>query len=298
MPQVIVDTATESPASLVLLSRLFQDYAMLKAKTEQQAATEYPPQLDAETRSPVPLVSMPTHADSNAEGTAIHAELEADPAKLFGANKPSNVLPFPAATPVTDVAAVTAQAAIPAVATTATPAAAPTPEPATAAAEVPPGTELDSAKVPWDARIHSSAKGKKQDGTWKLARNIDKALVTMVLQEITPKPHVVNGQIVPAGTAAPVVPPVAPPLVPAVPTVPLVPAVGVVPVGSAEVPLNPVQQFQALMKLIAEGQSSSPPKFTHADVLAACVAEGLAQVQLIITAPDKIPAIKARLGLV
>jgi hypothetical protein len=76
--------------------------------------------------------------------------------------------------------------------------------------------------------------------------------------------------------------------------VPPVPAVGAVPVA----PLNPVQQFQALMKLIAEGQSSSPPKFTHADVLAACVAEGLAQVQLIITAPDKIPAIKARLGLV
>lgn len=43
--------------------------------------------------------------------------------------------------------------------------------------------ELDSEGMPWDARIHSSAKSKTQDGKWKLARNVDKALVEAVKAE-------------------------------------------------------------------------------------------------------------------
>lgn len=257
MPQVIVDTATESPQSLVLISRLFQDYAVLKAKDLEQAATEYP--------------ALPVAASAPA-APVIPDVMVLDPAKLFA--KPS-------APAVIDAGADTATgtaAVIPAAATTATPAAAQTPTPATAAAE------LDSANVPWDARIHSIAKGKKKDGTWKLTRGVDAALVTMVLHEITPKPAI--------GTAAaPVAPPVTVP--PAPVPVPVAPAAGAVPVAP-----NPVQQFQAFMKLVAEGQAATPPRFNQAQVLDAVKAEGLAQLQLVITRPDLIPAIMARLGLV
>lgn len=284
MPQIIVDTATESPASLSLISRLLQDYAIAKAKEERAAETEYP------------TVAAHTHPVPT---------LEEDPAKLFAKPTPAPapiapavIVPLASATaaPAADTAGVTAKPVEPAAAVAGETAR----NPATS-------TDLDKAGVPWDSRIHSSAKGQKKDGTWKLARNVDPALVTMVLQEITPKPHVVNGAVVP------VAPPVTVPVATAVPMPPVAPLgtgavpdaaagsgahVPVAPVAAAGGVLNPVQQFQAFMKLVAEGQASVPPRFTHADVLAACAAEGVPQLQLVITAPDKIPAIKTRLGIV
>lgn len=298
MPQIIVDTATESPASLVLVSRLLQDYAVLKAKTEQQAATEYPDadapiaHAGSDMRSPVPLVEVPV-SPSNAEGTAIHAALEADPAKIFGANKPSNVVPFPPVAPIPP-APVTAAPMLTSGAPSDT-----ISVPAAIAPSAPTATpEVDKAGVPWDARIHSSVKGRKQDGTWKLMRGVDKSLVTMVLHEITPKPHVAGGVIVPVGTAAPVAPPVAPPLVPTapVPVVPVAPATGVVPAGDTAAPMNAVQQFQTFMQQVTAAQAAGT--FTHTAVLEAVKAEGIPQLQLLIMSPEKIPAVKARLGLV
>lgn len=308
MPQIIVDTATESPASLSLISRLLQDYAIMKAKDEQQAAHEYPAResdapiahAGSDMRGPLPpLVEIPV-----APGAPVD---EQDPAKLFAANKSSNVLPFPPAT-----AAIAPIAVAPvAVLTDAQPAADAS---AVASVEVGqpvtgvgilPGTvivpgghaiERDAAGVPWDGRIHSSAKGKKQDGTWKLMRGVDKSLVTMVLHEITPKPHVVAGVIVPPGTVAAVATPVAPPLVPSVPFVPVAPAAGLVPVGPAAVSLNPVQQFQAFMQAVTAAQAAGT--LTQTQVLEAVKAEGVPQLQLLITNPDKIALVKARLGLV
>lgn len=62
--------------------------------------------------------------------------------------------------------------------------------PATSAAAV--GTavsgapaEYDSAGMPWDARIHQKAKGKKKDGTWKLIKGIDEATVQTVTVELS-----------------------------------------------------------------------------------------------------------------
>lgn len=297
MPQIIVDTATESPASLSLISRLLQDYAVMKAKEEQQAATEYPDadapiaHASSDMRGPVPpLVEIPV-SPSNAEGTAAHAALEADPAVLFGANKPTaTVLPFSVPTAPIAAAPVTGTAATVPVA------------PPVAVASAAASAEVDKAGVPWDARIHSSAKGVKRDGTWKLMRGVDKSLVTMVLHEITPKSHVVAGVIVPAGTVTPVTAaqPVAPPAIPMAPAVPVAPAIhtaaGTVPAGPVATPaLNPVQQFQAFMQLVQAGQAAQT--LTHVQVSEAVAAEGLPQVQLLITRPDLIPAVKVRLGL-
>lgn len=44
----------------------------------------------------------------------------------------------------------------------------------------PAGAELDSAGNPWDARIHSGGKSTLQDGTWKLKKGVDKALVDQI----------------------------------------------------------------------------------------------------------------------
>lgn len=45
-------------------------------------------------------------------------------------------------------------------------------------------TELDSAGLPWDQRIHSSSHKKKADGTWKRLRGVDDALVAAVEAEL------------------------------------------------------------------------------------------------------------------
>lgn len=46
-------------------------------------------------------------------------------------------------------------------------------------------SDVDSAGLPWDARIHQKKKSKKQDGTWKLLKGIDMTLVASVVSELT-----------------------------------------------------------------------------------------------------------------
>lgn len=48
----------------------------------------------------------------------------------------------------------------------------------------PANPHFDSAGLPWDKRIHSSARGKLQDGTWRYARGVDKALIATVEAEL------------------------------------------------------------------------------------------------------------------
>ena len=48
--------------------------------------------------------------------------------------------------------------------------------------------DLDSAGYPWDERIHASSKTKNKNGSWKLKRGADKALVTQVRAEHTASP--------------------------------------------------------------------------------------------------------------
>jgi hypothetical protein len=68
------------------------------------------------------------------------------------------------------------------------------PQPANFAPTVPPApgvtsptassTELDKAGMPFDARIHQKSRNKKKDGTWKIQKGIDPAVVTAVTQEL------------------------------------------------------------------------------------------------------------------
>lgn len=44
-------------------------------------------------------------------------------------------------------------------------------------------SKLDSEGVAWDERIHSETKSQNKDGTWRLRRGVDKALVEQVIAE-------------------------------------------------------------------------------------------------------------------
>lgn len=48
----------------------------------------------------------------------------------------------------------------------------------------PASAELDSAGLPWDKRIHASSRNKLQDGTWRMMRGVDKAVVESVEAEL------------------------------------------------------------------------------------------------------------------
>lgn len=87
--------------------------------------------------------------------------------------------------------------------------------------------EADSAGMPYDDRIHQKAKGKKKDGTWKLIKGVDTAIVQAVTAEIAARraasPAPTAGSLPVAGNSAsngtPAVPPAGSNTVP-VPPVP------------------------------------------------------------------------------
>ena len=51
-----------------------------------------------------------------------------------------------------------------------------------------PGFGLDSAGFPWDERIHASSRATVADGTWKLKRGVDHALVEQIRASVLPPP--------------------------------------------------------------------------------------------------------------
>lgn len=97
-----------------------------------------------------------------------------DAAAVFGgAVAPAPLAPVAgAAAPAPAVAPAPVVTPAPVAAATSTPA---TPQPAASPSS---SVELDSAGLPWDARIHSKNKTKTQDGKWKKSRGVDPAYVT------------------------------------------------------------------------------------------------------------------------
>lgn len=74
------------------------------------------------------------------------------------------------------------------------------PPPLPAAGSV--ATQLDVAGSPWDQRIHSSSRAKTAKGTWRIKRNLDKAMLAQVQAEIVQ-------MVQPTAPAMPVTQPVA-----------------------------------------------------------------------------------------
>lgn len=256
---------------------------------------------------------------------------EPDPAKIFGkfevptGTQATNVVPLfpqpamnlPGATgPATLVTAVpgnvTAASTIPVVPI------APMPVAPNANAST---VDVDSQGIPWDARIHSSSKKQKGDGTWILRRGCDPALAQQVTAELIAT-RGVPVQIATPTTSVPVLPntPVSlPPAVSAVPVftppsnagipglsggvpvpilgggaslpIPGAPAHGLVPAG----PVSPVVRFREMMTKITAALTSKA--ITQEQLTAAHQSLQLPQLQQAVLFPDKIPQIEAALGL-
>lgn len=181
--QLMIDLLQESPAALRLAAQFLNDHANVLEGLAPGVTLPAPPNM---------IVPPPP----------------APPASTV-VSPPSNVVyPSFVPPPPPPVASVTAPAAPPAP---------PTMSAATAALTAPtiasagPLGEPDSAGMPWDARIHQKLKSKKKDGTWKLQKSVDAALVAAVTQELHARVQALNTPVT-AGASAPVPLPPPPPV--------------------------------------------------------------------------------------
>lgn len=97
--------------------------------------------------------------------------------------------------------------------------------------------DVDSAGLPWDARIHSESRNKVADGTWRKRRNTAPEVVAQVEAELRAL------MAIPVASAAPLPPaptaqPIAPPAIPGASTAEQIASVPVPPVSAS--PASPV----------------------------------------------------------
>ena len=157
----------------------------------------------------------------------------------------------------------------------------PTPPPDTAGV-----VELDAEGLPWDQRVHSSGRTqyattspKNAKDTWKLKKGVNPVLVGQVkteLRGVYPDPSGAVETLASAQTAAGLAagPPAIPPAGPVV-----LPGAGT------------ITQWGQLMTAITE--AGITPEQTHA----ACIAQGLADVNALFSNPQTVPAVARALGL-
>lgn len=134
------------------------------------------------------------------------------------------------------------------------------------------GKGLNGQDIPWDARIHGSAKKKNGDGSWRLKQAVDrKVLVPQVEAELvaaltaSPSPEPQEGSLAAPGADVP------PP------------------------PSTKPTTFAELLPLVTAAKTSGT--LTDEKIAEACVALGLSQFGLIATRPDLIPQMIELLGV-
>lgn len=182
--QLMIDTATESIAGLRLAGQFLFDHAQLREAMERGESS--PPQTDI---PPPPPPNVPT-------GTIFEGAANIPPPPL-----PDNVVPFippapvaaspaqvipnaPTVPPAPNALTETSVAVVDGLASSAALAPTTTPNNASPVTTTSAAIELDSSHMPWDERIHLKNKTKKNDGTWKLRRGLDAAVVESVTKEL------------------------------------------------------------------------------------------------------------------
>jgi len=159
-------------------------------------------------------------------------------------------------------------------------------------AAVVPG-EVDSAGMPWDARIHSGKKSKIADGTWRKGKGVDAATIASVEAQLRaagaasiPAQAAPTAPVAPA--AAPVAPtaPAAPPAAPVVPAAP--PAAPVVPAAPPAAPAAPAPapaaatlDFAGLMQVVSNGMTATPVLIDEAFIAWLNAQLGIAELPMI-----------------
>ena len=161
----------------------------------------------------------------------------------------------------------------------------PAPPETPAATNTPPlGVDLDSDGLPWDGRIHGSAKKKlAKDQTWKKIRNVDPALVEQVEAELR---AAMAAATPPAETTPP-----APPETPAIVET-TTPAAETTPPAPPATPATEIT-FPVFMSKVTNAMALGT--LTDVMILAAVNKHGLASLPLLSARPDIIPAVDAEL---
>lgn len=180
--QLMIDILAETPAALRLAATFLNDHAALRDAMEGAGQT---------ARASVPAGTFQDNGTANVYTPPAAPEAPPAPLDIPPPPPPANVLPFVPPAPVapmtspslTPTAPITAPAAVAAT----VPAVSGAPLTAAANPVAPVADEYDSSGVPFDARIHQKKRGKKKDGTWKLQKGIDDAIVAGVMKELAPR---------------------------------------------------------------------------------------------------------------
>lgn len=146
------------------------------------------------------------------------------------------------------------------------------------------GVEVDSAGLPWDRRIHSSAKSKIKDGTWKKLRGVDDALVAQVEAELRQSMNPVAPVAEPVQAAAPM-PPAPAREVAAAPVAESVPAAAPTPPAPAATNAAPVTFADAMKKYAA---AKAKNVISDAQAAEFCQGKGLNGIASLSVCPGEI----------
>lgn len=296
MPQIMIDTATDTIDSLRRFATLLQD----EADSREEATTrilenvpagtsdKLPPALIAQVKAlqaaeQQPIVDTAAIFRKQPAGLDGHGENPAAPLAVM----PPVLQTAPLAPPMVTAAALPAMT--PAAATTA--------------------VVLDSAGIPHDPRIHQDTRKMNKNNTWQNKRGLDKDLLAAVTAELKAawgKPAEPPAAMVAAGNAilvaqglppvpaAPLPPtaPVAPPPPPAIPAAVVADGVAPLPPVNPPVP-GAITGFRELMQKITSNTNAG--KLSNEQVDAALASVGLPPRQLIalVNQPALIPGMSA-----
>lgn len=137
--------------------------------------------------------------------------------------------------------------------------------------------ELDSKGLPWDARIHAGSKALVKDGSWRMKKELDPALVASVEAELRAA----------LGNSAPATVHTVPPA-----PLPAVPVGAALPITTASPTAAPATFEQLMPRITAAVTTGVMPPTA---VSAACAAHGLPSVVALQQSPQFVPLVWATL---
>lgn len=158
-------------------------------------------------------------------------------------------------------------------------------------------SDIDSAGMKWDERIHASSRAVVKDGTWRMRKNLDRAYIDSVLAEIRAVGIMGSNQtssvIDDVGLPAP-----APGAWPFPPAVDAPPAAFIpIPPTFMSADVAPPITFAALMKFTSAAVAAGT--IDPQTIIAAVRAEGVESLPLLATShAHLIPAVAKRLGAI
>jgi hypothetical protein len=139
--------------------------------------------------------------------------------------------------------------------------------------------ELDANGLPWDGRIHSRAKTKNSDGTWRYMRGVQDAAISKVEAELKQS---LSAPVPPSNVATAPIPP------PPAPMMPWSPLADVVPP-----PPSITKDFPTLMELISRGVTAG--KIGSPDIIKIVQEFGVPNIPALATRPDIVAAVYDRI---